>query len=360
MNRINRLILKFEGLFGFLLPASTPRIISNGGGTPAQTIAVLEKLVIGGNDQWVLERSENTDNPIILFLHGGPGTSQLTMNRKNTKELEKSFIVVNWDQRGAGKSYKAITDACKMNIDQFVADTRELTLYLLKKFRKKRIILLGHSWGSVIGAITASRYPELYYCYVGVGQIANMEEGERESYHWTIRQAVERKDARAIAALQNIGPPPYQGDWQAKIINERRLLARFGGEVYASKSGAFSMVLRSLLFSREYSFMDRINFFRGVLGSQRLLWPELLKVDLFKSIREFVIPVYLLEGRQDHEVPSTVAERYFDEIKAPSKELIWFENSAHMVSFEERDKFNKVLVDRIRPSIVLEESAKSV
>jgi pimeloyl-ACP methyl ester carboxylesterase len=116
---------------------------------------------IGGNDQWVLERSENVDNPIILFLHGGLGTSQLTLNRRNTKNLEKGFIVVNWEQRGAGKSYNAIKDVGKMNIDQFVQDTRELTLYLLKKFHKQKIFLVGHSWGTVIGALTVSRYPAL-------------------------------------------------------------------------------------------------------------------------------------------------------------------------------------------------------
>lgn len=357
---IRKFIEKLESSLSFVLPAATPHINSNGSSNPTKAIAVLEKLCIGGNDQWVLQRSENTDNPIILFLHGGPGTSQLTMNRKNTKDLEKSFIIVNWDQRGAGKSYKAISDTRKMNIDQFVADTKELTLYLLKKFRKERIILLGHSWGSVIGAITASRYPELYYCYIGVGQVANMEEGESASYQWTLKQAIEKHDKRSIATLESIGPPPYQGDWQAKTNTERRLLGRFGGEVYASKTGAFGLVIGSLLFSREYSFIDRINFFKGILGSQKTLWPELLKVDLFKSVPEFRVPVYMMEGRHDHEVPSEIAERYFNAIKAPSKELIWFEKSAHMVNFEERDKFNRILVDRIQPSIVFEESAESV
>ncbi len=335
----------------FVLPCGTPRIRLTGKSDPAKAVAVLEKLGIGGSDQWILERSENTDNPIILFLHGGPGTSQLTLNRRNTKDLEKFFIVVNWDQRGAGKSYSAIHDTDKMNINQFVEDTRELTLYLSRKFHKERIVLVGHSWGSVIGALTASRYPELYYCYIGIGQTANMEENESASYQWTLQQAIARNDKRAIAKLEGIGPPPYQGDWQGKVIIQRRLLGRFGGECHASKNGAFGLVIGSVLFSREYGFRDRINFFKGILGSMELLWPQLLNVNLFKSVPEFKIPVYMMEGKFDQESPSEIAERYFDAIRAPTKELIWFEKSAHMVNSEQKDEFNSTLVNRILPSI---------
>lgn len=336
----------------FVLPAGTPPIHLTGRGDPAKTIAVLEKVRIGGSAQWILERSENTDHPIILFLHGGPGTSQLTSNRRNTKDLEKSFIVVNWDQRGAGKSYGAIKDTGKMNLDQFVEDTKELTLYLLKKFHKDRIILAGHSWGSVIGALAASKYPELYYCYIGIGQVANMEENERTSYRWTLKQAREKNDKRAIDKLERFGLPPYQGDWQSKTLTQRRLLGRFGGEFHNSRIGAFGLVIRSLVFSREYGFMDRINYFKGIFGSMKLLWPQLLKVDLFKSVPEFKIPVFMMEGRFDQESPSEIAKRYYEVIKAPSKELIWFEKSAHLPNSEEKDEFNRILVEKILPSIL--------
>src|SRR5271165_2920597 len=142
----------------FAVPAGTPRIRPGGRAGSARGIAVLEKVRIGGSDQWVLERSEDVRNPVLLYLHGGPGTSQLTSNRRNTRHLEKFFTVVNWDQRGAGKSYRAISDAGRMNIGQFVADTRELTLYLLEKFGQERLVLVGHSWGTVIGALTVSAY----------------------------------------------------------------------------------------------------------------------------------------------------------------------------------------------------------
>jgi pimeloyl-ACP methyl ester carboxylesterase len=312
-------------------------------------MSTLEKVRVGGADQWILERSENIDNPIVLFLHGGPGTSQLTLNRRNTRDLERFFTVVNWDQRGAGKSYPAIRNVQRMTIDQFVEDTRELTLYLLRKFDKARLVLVGHSWGTVVGALAVARYPELYSRYVGVGQTANMTDGERASYRWTLEQARQHGHRKAIDALVSMGPPPYKRDWQKNTLAQRRYLGRFGGEVHANRRGAFDLVVGSLLFSREYTLTDRINFFRGILGSMRLLWPQLLEVDLFKSVPELRIPVLFIEGRHDHEAPAEIAERYFDALKAPSKELIWFEDSAHMPNSEERDKFNQVMVGKVLP-----------
>lgn len=331
------------------LPAGTPRIRLGGKADSVRSIAALEKVRIGGCDQWVLQRSEDVDNPVVLYLHGGPGTSQLTSNRRNTRHLEKFFTIVNWDQRGAGKSYQAISDTDKMNIGQFVQDTRELTLYLLEKFRRERLVLVGHSWGSVIGALTVSAYPELYSCYVGIGQVANMADGEAVSYQWTLGQAREHRNRRAMKALLKTGPPPYQGDWQKNTVAQRRYLGRFGGEVHASRNGALSLVIGGLLFSREYTLADRFNFFRGISGSMRLLWPQLLEVDLFTSVPEIGVPVFFMEGRNDWEVPYEIAERYFDSLRAPAKELVWFDRSAHLPNSEERRLFNTIMVAKVLP-----------
>jgi pimeloyl-ACP methyl ester carboxylesterase len=179
-----------------------------------------------------------------------------------------------------------------------------------------------------------------------------MEEGGTASYRWTLEQAKKRNHRRAVRALEKMGPPPYPGDWRASTISERSYVARFGGEVHGNWFGAVGIVLGNVLFSRESGLADRVKVFRGVLGSMQLLWPELMQVDLFRSVPELKVPVFFLEGRHDHEVPSDIAARYFAALRAPSKELIWFENSAHMVNSEERDLFNRILVEKVLPIAV--------
>ena len=312
-------------------------------------IAMLEPVTIGHSRQWVLQRSDDSRNPVILFVHGGPGTSQLSINRWYTRPLERHFTVVNWDQRGAGKSYRAITDTGRMNLGQIVDDTVELIRYLLGKLRHERVILAGHSWGSVVGALTVARHPELFHCYVGISQVANMKENEAASWTWTLEEARRRGNRGAVAALEAMGPPPYSGDWQQKTLVQRSWLARLGGEVHASGMGAVGFVLRNLIWSTEYSLADRVNVFRGIMGSMKLLWPELMTVDLFTAVPQLDVPVFFMEGRFDHEAPEENAVRYFDALRAPSKELIWFEHSAHLPNWEEPVRFNRILVEKVLP-----------
>ena len=259
------------------------------------------------------------------------------------------FTLVDWDQRGAGKSYAAGIDVESMTIDRFVADTQELAVQLLDRFQQQQLILVGHSWGSAIGALTVAAQPDLFSCYVGIGQISDMTEGEAMSYRWTLEQAHQHGERRAIKALEQIGPPPYRGG-RKSTMTQRRYLARFGGEVHASRTGAMGTVLRNLILSREYSVRDRTNYFRGIFNSMACLWPELLAVNLFKRVPSFAIPVFFMEGRHDWEVPSVLSARYFDALDAPSKTLVWFEHSGHLPNTEEREMFNEHMRREVLPA----------
>jgi pimeloyl-ACP methyl ester carboxylesterase len=183
---------------------------------------------------------------------------------------------------------------------------------------------------------------------VGIGQIASMVEGESVSYRWVVDEARRRRHQRALRSLERMGPPPYSGNWLRKTMVERSYVARFGGEVWASRYGATGVLLRSVLVSSEYTVRDRMNFVRGVLGSMRALWPQLLEVDLFAQVPELRVPVFFMEGRHDWEVPSILAARYFEALRAPSKQLIWFESSAHLPHVEERDRFTRIMRDDVR------------
>jgi pimeloyl-ACP methyl ester carboxylesterase len=318
----------------------------------ANGLAVLEQVPVNETRQWVLIRSENVANPVVLFVHGGPGTSQLTLMRKNTQPLEKYFTVVNWDQRRAAKSFAAGQDDARMTMGQFVDDIIDLSSYLAQRFHKNKVLLVGHSWGSAIGMLAASKRPDLFSAYVGIGQVSRVAESELVSYEWALEQARKARDKRSVAKLNEIGPPPYTGrNWRAKYLAERRILGKHGGEYHGSTIGAFGVVLKNLVFSREYTMVDRINFFRGILQSVDALYPELARTDLFVALPEMQIPIYFCLGRHDYEVPSVLSAKYFEVLKAPRKQLVWFERSSHMPNTEEKDKFNEFMINTVLPAL---------
>ena len=308
------------------------------------SIACLER----GVEQGLLIRGVSVDNPVLLYLHGGPGTSELGMLRQhNIPALEKHFIVVVWDQRGAGMSYAAREPESAMTVEQFIADVHELTLLLCQRFQQPKIYLVGHSWGSALGALTVHQYPDLYYAYVGVGQVVDIQEGERISYAWTLAQAEQAGDTQFVAQLKAIGTPPYLGKFRSKLTTQRRILGKYGGEVHGNPRGGMSTLLRGLIGSNEYSWPDRINVFRGIVANMSLMLPKILDIDLLVQVPELKVPVYFLEGRYDWEAPAVLAECYLQRLKAPHNELIWFERSAHFVNTEEADSFNQFFIDRL-------------
>src|SRR3954467_9239299 len=211
----------------FVIPGATPKIDAR---RHPNGIAALEQVPVNETRQWVLIRSENATNPVVLFVHGGPGTSWLALMRRNTQPLESHFTVVNWDQRRAGKSFAAGRDDTGMTMRQFVNDVIDLSTYLARRFDKRKILLVGHSWGSAIGLLAVSRAPDLFSAYVGIGQVSSMAEGERISYDWTLEQAMKAVDHASARRLTQVGPPPYRGtNWRSKYLTERRILGKQGG-----------------------------------------------------------------------------------------------------------------------------------
>lgn len=320
-------------------------------------MAKLQKVRIGGADQWILIRSEDVENnPIILFLHGGPGVGEMALQRRYTRGLEPYFTVVNWDQRGAGKSYAAGDDTARMTIAQFVDDIGELSRYLLKRFGKEKIVLAGRSWGSAIGMLAVHKFPQLFSAYIGTGQITNMQESETLSYDWTVYQARSRGDRKALGRLKRMGPPPYSGDWLPKFNTQRKYVAQFGGEVWGNPAGGNAMIANTIVFAPEYSLAERLHFKRAVTASMKQLHTQLMEVNLFETVPRVAVPVFFTEGRHDHVVPSKLAARYFEVLEAPQKELIWFEASAHMPDIEESEQFNRMVIEKVRP-LALEQKA---
>jgi pimeloyl-ACP methyl ester carboxylesterase len=169
-------------------------------------IASLEKIRLGGVEQWIQIRGNDRTKPILLFLHSGPGFPEMPFSHVNAP-LEKDFVVVQWDQRGSGKSYSPLIPESSMTIEQFVADTHELAQLLLRRFGRPKLYLVAHSWGSIVGALTVLNYPELFYGYVGISQAVDPPESERMMYRFALETATAQGDEKAVKELHRIGLP---------------------------------------------------------------------------------------------------------------------------------------------------------
>lgn len=316
-----------------MLYRRTPPIPGN------DSVAELTMVEINGSKQALLIRGESRRNPILLFLHGGPGSAQIAFARKYMQELERDYVVVNWDQRGAGLSYSSQVPKESMTIDQFIEDTRAVTELLLERFGQERLFLVGHSWGTVLGTLTAARYPHLFHAYVGMGQVASMGDNEAVSYRFVLEAARQSGNTKAIRELERIGPPPYRNLMRDTGV-QRKWLRRFGG--FMRQGGIGKLILESLL-SPECTLPDLVRLGRGMTFTLENMFEAMLAVNLPVQVPRLEVPVTYILGRYDRNTPFELAVDYFNRLSAPSKELFWLENSAHGLWMEEPREFARVM-----------------
>jgi len=318
--------------------AHTPPIKSD------NSIASLEKVKIGGVDQWLLIRGKDKSNPVLLFVHGGPGSPEMPWAHHFSGGLEDHFVVVNWDQRRSGKSYSG-TPKESLKIDQFVSDAHELTRLLLDRFGAEKIFIVGHSWGSVLSVLTVRKYPDLYYAYVGIGQVVDMQQNEAISYRFVLDEAKKRGDRKAIRQLEKIGPPPY--DAFRELYIQRKWLLKFGG-AFHNEDSYKKYAKIALKQGKEYTPADWVKFLLSNILVAKEMWDELMKINFFEQAPRIEIPVYFLVGRHDYNTPFELVEQYYEMLDAPmGKRLIWFENSAHSPNLEEPEKFADVMINKV-------------
>jgi pimeloyl-ACP methyl ester carboxylesterase len=326
----------------------TKPILDAEGRTVAGSIATLEPLTLGGVRQWLLMRGRSTDSPLLLKLHGGPGQAEMATVGLNGL-LEADFVVIEWDQRGAGKSRASIRPTTAMNVDQLVADTIELTEHLIERFGKRQLIVVGHSWGSILGLMAVQRRPDLYSAFISTGLMANFAEGQQVAHRFLLAEAARRSNGKALAELTGLGDPPFPGpDGMAKWKRCARWLGEFGAMWHSSEK--FDRV-GWMMSSIEYSWPEKLRFSRAAERSFELLYGDLLSVNLIETIRQVEVPVFFAEGRYDQMAPVEVAERYFSSLVAPTKEWVLFENSAHFPQWEERERFHELLVNAVLPAV---------
>jgi pimeloyl-ACP methyl ester carboxylesterase len=321
---------------------------------------------IGGIDQWIEIRGEDRGNPVILFVHGGPGGSTLPIS-SGWRPWEKFFTVVQWDQLGAGRTFRASGSsvAGTMTVAQMTQDGIELAEFLRTHLHKDRIILVGHSWGSFLGIHVVKQRPDLFYAFVGTGQLVG-----KKSFEKQFELAVTRLKALAQAAnnaeaskeLASVSVEPDFSKTPCDTVN-------FTSTAYSTakcdlvRKWAKALSLPSIVtfqlrgpvappFMPDFSLLDWYYWWRGISFSAAQLRGRsgpMLQSDLESLGTDFSIPLFFFEGTDDLVTPIEPAHAYFEHVRAPQKEFVEFKGGDHFVPFDRTDEFLAQLIEHIRP-----------
>jgi pimeloyl-ACP methyl ester carboxylesterase len=303
---------------------------------------------IGGINQWITIRGQNRDNPVVLFLHGGPGTPTNLLDFSMAHAWTPTFTLVQWDQRGAGKTFASGgTSAADMAIDRMAQDGIELAQFLREHLHKDKIIIVGHSWGSILGVHMAKARPDLFYAYVGAGQEVNAQENEAVNYARVFEKARSLGDTKAIAELQASGPPPYPA---MKAITTQRIWAQAyeHADSYEAAGQASSFYAPGYSLLDIYHAIQSIRFTLDTFIGPSMSGPAMM-VDLNTLGPDFAIPIFVFEAPDDYITSPALAKAYLDTLDAPQKEFVMLDAGGHFAVFTHPDEFLKGMISRVRP-----------
>ncbi|MEH7251609.1 alpha/beta hydrolase, partial [Neobacillus niacini] len=297
------------------------------------SISVLEQVEINGGNHEIMIRGNDKDHPVIIVVHGGPGTPEMSYADQYQDLLETHFTVVHYDQRASGKSYHFFEDYSNLSTDLLVEDLLAITDYISERFGQEKVILMGHSFGTYIATQAAYKAPEKYEAYVGIGQMSDIRESEFDSLSYTIEQAQKAGNKDDVLYLQGLTEKIKNGE----TVVPRNYVSKYGGSSRLIDDLGDDNI--SVLFSSEYNLLDVIRYNYGMGYSQKMLLKDLLENPLPSKVTELELPFYFIMGKYDYMTSSNAAKKYFDRIEADKKEFIAFEESAHYPQFEEKEKF---------------------
>jgi len=291
-----------------------------------QDIESFEDVRINGVNQRILVQG-NPEKPLILYLHGGPGYPSILESQVYTDLLKSKSIFVQWDQRGSGYSFNGDIDTATMSIEQLIEDTKELSDYLLKRFKKEKLFLVGHSWGSALGFYTVEKYPDKYYAFIGAGQVISRSEHIKTRIKWVQEQMLGSKDTTGLRELKN--------DMNSNL----GFIFKYGGFIHTAVN-ADSIAKASPYYSTEYETLIEKG---AAFSAKHIPEEEQNKIELtrFSSVK---VPVYFFLGKYDWVSPTSYPVSFLNNLEAPDKKVIWFNNSGHLMMVEEPLKFQEELI----------------
>lgn len=327
---------------------------------PQTGINKIEKVRIGGIEQYILVQSIREGLPILLMLHGGPGLPLPGVSCRGrdyviattTKQLMEQYTLVMWDQRGSGKTYSSDTPQASFHVQQFVDDAKELIHYIRDTYHCDKVTLVGHSWGSIIGLRLASEIPEQLQAYIGISQIINWVENDKLCLEWTLQQADARGNKKARAELLHYGNPPYlESVEQWDVL--RKWMGRFNSMIYEdedTKSPGMKAAISILLRSPDYTLRDVVSTIRGFQATYtQCMVEDFAEVQLERTITKLDIPVIFIHGKHDVHVYGQFVEAYCAKLEAPAgKRLIWMDKSSHMFHLDDARCIEQELIQIAR------------
>jgi pimeloyl-ACP methyl ester carboxylesterase len=333
-------------LVGVLLavsPGTTKPFLDAKGHTLPASISEKIHVNINGVPQGMFIMGENVGNPVLLFVHGGTAMPEYFLTQNYPTGLEQYLTVCWWDRRGAGLSYSANIPPETLTVEQSISDTLAVTNYLRHRFHKDKIYMMAHSGGSLIGIQAAARSPELFYAYIGVGQMSDQLKSEMLSYEYMVERYKAIGNTKMVKQLEATPltlsvplPTAYMK------IRDRAMHALGVGTTHDMRSVMTGVFLASWQF-REYTLGEKLALWRGKFAADKILWDKMIATDLTQQLQRLDLPVYFFHGKYDYTVSCPLAKAYLDELQAPIKGFYTFEHSAHSPMFEEPARMKQII-----------------
>lgn len=295
-----------------------------------------EYIRINNKEQYIAILSENVDNPILLYLHGGPGDAALPLVMKYNSDLSRNYTFVIWEQRGTGKSFFPFSTNENIRIQDFIDDMKELIQTLLLRFSKEKVYILGHSWGSILGLTFTQKYPELVETYIGCGQVTNMK---KMVNHWKEFSVNLETNEKVKKRLLEVDTSFNSEKWLSDLSFLVGRVVKNGGSLFGKTS--YLTLIKDFLFSKEYNVKDIIHRIKGSDQSIQFLWKEAMTIN-FEPVKSFQTPIIFIHGDYDHHCHFELLKEYYESIES-DKKLYFISNSSHFPQWCQSQQFNEIV-----------------